>query len=64
MPHIAYRVDDLEEAMEGEEVVLGPFDPGEFARVVFVHKNGVIIEYLQYHDTETWFGENTPWAAP
>ncbi len=64
MPHVAYRVDDLDAAMEGEEVVLGPFEPGDFARVVFVHKNGLIVEYLEYRDTDTWFGESTPWTAP
>lgn len=64
MPHVAYRVEDLEAAIDGEEVVLGPFEPGDFAQVVFVHKNGVIVEYLEYRDTETWFGEATPWAAP
>src|SRR3982751_2413580 len=42
-PHIAYRVDDLKAAMEGEEVVLGPFDPGGFGQVVFVHKDGAIV---------------------
>ncbi len=48
LPHIAYRVDDLAQAIEGEELVLGPFDPGEFATVAFVHKDGVIVEYLEY----------------
>ena len=62
MPHVAYRVEDLESAMEGEEVVLGPFEPGDFARIVFVHKNDLIIEYLEYRDTGNWFGEPTPWT--
>ena len=61
MPHIAYRVDDLEEAMHGEQVIYGPFEPAEFGRVVFIHQHGVIVEFLQYTDTSTWFGEPTPW---
>ena len=32
MPHFGYRVDNLEEAIEGEEVVLGPIEPADFAR--------------------------------
>jgi hypothetical protein len=59
-PHVAYRVDDLRAAIEGEEVVLGPFDPGGFGEVVFIHKDGAIIEYLQYTDLDTWFGQPNP----
>jgi hypothetical protein len=67
-PHIAYRVEDLRAAMQGEEVVLGPFWPGPFVEVVFVHKDGVILEYMQYKELDHWFGqpnppgfEHTPW---
>lgn len=60
-PHIAYRVGDLQEAIKGEEVVLGPFDPGGgFGEVVFVHKDGAIVEYLQYSDLTRWFGQPNP----
>lgn len=63
MPHVAYRVDDLEKAMEGEEIVYGPFEPAEFGRVAFIHKHGLIIEYLEYSDLTTWFGAPTPWTS-
>ncbi len=63
LPHIAYRVDHLAEAIRGEEVILGPFAPGDFGDVVFIHKDGAIIEYLQYTQLETWFGQPTPWRA-
>jgi hypothetical protein len=59
-PHIAYRVDDLRAALEGEEVVLGPFFPGDFLEVAFVHKDGVVLEYMQYHDLSHWFGDPNP----
>lgn len=62
MPHVAYRVEDLEKAIEGDEVVYGPFEPGEFGRVVFVHKDDLIVEYLEYTDLSTWFGAPTPWT--
>ena len=61
LPHIAFRVDDLEKAMEGEEVIFGPFEPGEFGRVVFVHKDGAVVEYIEYSDLEHWFDQETPW---
>ena len=60
-PHVAYRVDDLREAIRGEEVVLGPFDPGGcFGEVVFIHKDGAIVEYLQYSSLTHWFGQPNP----
>ena len=39
MPHAAYRVDDLEAAIEDEEVIPGPFEPA-----AFIHKDGAVIE--------------------
>lgn len=61
LPHVAYRVDDLAAAIKDEEVVLGPFEPGDFGTVAFVHKDGGIVEYLQYTDLTRWFGQATPW---
>jgi hypothetical protein len=59
-PHVAYRVDDLAEALRGEELVYGPFDPGGFGQVAFVLKDGVIIEYMHYDDLSHWFGQPNP----
>jgi hypothetical protein len=61
LPHVAYRVDDLETAIQGEQVVLGPFEPSDFGRVVFVLKDGLVVEYLEYSRLDTWFGQPTPW---
>jgi hypothetical protein len=61
LPHIAYRVDDLAAAVAGEEVIFGPFEPGDFGTVVFIHKDGAVLEYLQYTDLNKWFGQPTPW---
>jgi hypothetical protein len=61
LPHIAYRVADLQAAIQGEEIVFGPFEPGDFGSVVFIHKDGIIVEYLQYTKLDTWFGQPTPW---
>ncbi len=60
-PHVAYRVENLREAIANEEVVLGPFHPADFVEVAFIHKSGVILEYMQYRDLEHWFGQpNSP----
>lgn len=47
MPHVAYRVDDLEQAIRGEEVILEPFEPSPNFTVAFILKDG---EYLTEHD--------------
>jgi hypothetical protein len=59
-PHVAYRVEDLRTALEGEEVVFGPFDPGGFGEVAFILKDGLVIEYIQYRDLSHWFGQPNP----
>ena len=61
MPHVAYSVGDMAEALKGEELVYGPFEPADFGSVAFIHKNGLIIEYMHYSNRETWFGRKTPW---
>ena len=42
-PHVAYRVENLRAALEGEELVFGPFDPGGFGDVAFILKDGVVV---------------------
>ena len=50
--HVAYRVDNLEEAIEGRELVGGPWEAEEqgrgFVRVAFVDVDGALVEYLHY----------------
>jgi len=59
-PHIAYRVENLQQALADKEVVLGPFDPGGFGEVAFVHQDGIIVEFMQYSDLSHWFGQANP----
>lgn len=57
-PHVAYRVDDVERAIEGHEVVLAPFEVADgFLRVAFVSVRGVLVEFMQYRDPDEqgWF---------
>ena len=57
-PHVAYRVPDVNAAIEGHEVLAEPFDVGDgFLTVAFVLVDGAVIEFMQYTnpDEEGWF---------
>jgi hypothetical protein len=60
-PHVAYRVDDLDAAIEGHTVLAEPFDPtgrgDNFLRVAFVEVDGAVIELMRYGnpDETGWF---------
>jgi hypothetical protein len=57
-PHVAYRVADVEQAIEGHEVLRAPFDVANgFMRVAFVRCDGAVVEFMQYRnpDEEGWF---------
>ena len=58
MPHVAYRVDDMQAAIAGHELLLGPFEVGGgFCHVAFVLIGGAVVEFMQYAnpDEEGWF---------
>ena len=55
LPHIAFRVDNLEEAMADTEVLLGPFNPRDTLRVVFVLKDGAVFEFMENAEDGQWF---------
>jgi hypothetical protein len=55
MPHVAFRVDDLERELEGAEVLLGPFHATATLRVVFVLQDHAIFEYMHQADSGHWF---------
>lgn len=57
-PHVAFRVDDVERAVEGHAVLAEPFDVGDgFVRVAFVEVDGAVVEFMQYRnpDEAGWF---------
>jgi len=55
LPHVAFRVDHLESAMEGAEILLGPFQPTDTLRVVFVLKDGAVFEFMESSAPGHWF---------
>ena len=57
-PHVAYRVDDAQAAIEGLDVLAEPFDVGNgFLTVAFAIVDGAVVEFMQYADPgeEGWF---------
>ena len=56
MPHMAYRVDNLQGAIRGEDVILQPFEPSPGFTIAFILKDGAVIEYMQYASDD-----NLPW---
>lgn len=51
--HMAFEVDDLDTALAGKDVVLGPFDAVAGIRVAFFVENGAVFEYLHFSKGRT-----------
>jgi len=53
-PHVAFRVDCLEQASEGLDVLLEPFDVG-FATVGFYRtSDDAVVELMEYKQGQDW----------
>lgn len=55
-PHAAFKVNDLAAAIEGEEVLLGPYEPIDDFKVAIINDCGVPVELTQTElsDEELW----------
>ncbi len=58
LPHMAFRVDNLEKAMGGHKVLLGPFQATESLRVVFVEIDGGVFEFMDFAPAGHWFPDH------
>ncbi len=47
IPHVAFEVDDLAEAIRGKNVLVEPNSPGPGILVAFIEDDGAPIELLQ-----------------
>lgn len=47
VPHVAFRVPDLDAAIAGREVLIPPNSPSEGLRVAFVVEHGAPIEFME-----------------
>lgn len=56
VPHPAFKVADLREAVAGEEVLLGPYEPIDGYFVAIINDGGVPVELIQtdLSDEEIW----------
>ena len=48
VPHVAFEVENLLEAIKGREVLIAPNSPSDGVMVAFVIENGAPIEFLEY----------------
>jgi len=56
VPHIAFKVDNLEEAIRGEDVLLGPYEPIDDYFVAIINDAGVPVELIEtsLSDEDLW----------
>ncbi len=47
LPHVAFEVDNLQEAIKGKNVIIQPNSPSPGVIVAFIEDNGAPIEFLQ-----------------
>ena len=45
--HVAYLVENMEDALEGREILVETFSPGEGVRVAFIVHNGSPVEFME-----------------
>jgi hypothetical protein len=47
IPHVAFEVEDLNEALKGRKVIIPPNSPSDGVQVAFIEENGAPIELMQ-----------------
>jgi hypothetical protein len=52
VPHVAFVVDNLKDAIAGKEVIIEPNSPTKGVTVAFIVDNGAPIEFLQFDGPE------------
>ena len=48
VPHVAFEVEDLQEALAGQEILIEPNSPSPGVLVAFIVRDGAPVEFLQY----------------
>jgi len=48
IPHVAFEVDDLAEAIKGKKIIIQPNSPSPGVLVAFIEDNGAPIELMQF----------------
>jgi hypothetical protein len=47
IPHVAFEVEDIFEAIKGKKVIIEPNSPSEGNIVAFIEENGAPVEFIQ-----------------
>ena len=47
LPHIAFKVEDLDAEIEGKDVLFGPYEPLEGFRVAMILDDGIPVELIE-----------------
>jgi hypothetical protein len=47
LPHVAFQVDDIHEAIKGKKVIIEPNSPSDGILVAFIEENGAPVEFIQ-----------------
>ena len=53
IPHVAFAVDDLDEALKGRQVLIAPNSPSPGVRVAFILDDGAPVELLEFTNDRT-----------
>jgi len=56
VPHVAFVVEDIAEAVKGKDILIAPNSPAEGLTVAFIVDNGAPVEFLQFDrpEDEIW----------
>ena len=46
--HVAFEVENLQEALKGKKVIIEPNSPSDGVIVAFIEENGAPIEFIEY----------------
>ena len=48
VPHIAFEVDDLDEALKGKEILIEPGSPSDGVRAAMIVHDGAPVELIEF----------------
>jgi hypothetical protein len=52
VPHVAFVVPDLNEALQGKQILIAPTQPSSGVRVAFILDDGAPVELLEFVDND------------
>ena len=61
MPHAAFKVPNIEEAIAGKDVILNIYEPIKGFKVAMIADSGIPIEFIEttLSEEEIWYGDHS-----